>query len=112
MARKRKVAKDDSHNALPEYRILIELARRARHEVQDLLKAAEKRDIGKGTLNKGLKNVEVPMEQMVEYIEKTLDDVSRLRRRIIKKVDLEELEIDLKEVGSRLKLMFDHSNEW
>jgi hypothetical protein len=112
MASKKKAATSGSHTATPEFRILIELARRARHEVQALLKRTEARNITKVELDTGLEKVEEPMRQMVDYINDTLGDVSKLKRDQSQKIDTEELEIHLLEVGTRLKLMFDHSNEW
>jgi len=109
MASKKKVA--TTHTAAPEFRILIELSRRARHEVQDLLKRTAAGNITKVELNTRLKNVEIPMKQMLDYINETLDEVSRMRRDQTRITDTGELETDLREVGKRLKLMFDHSNE-
>jgi len=98
MGSKRKVAKNGSRNALPEYRILIELARRARHEVHDLWEGTKNGKITKREMNTGLKNVEIPMEQMVAYIEKTLKDVSKLR-----KAKKKHTKVDLKVMESRLQ---------
>jgi Ca2+-binding EF-hand superfamily protein len=112
MASKKKVATSGSHTAGPEFRILIELSQRARYEVQHLLKRAETGNITKVELNTVLKKVELQMKQMLDYINETLDEVSRLKRDQTRKIDIEELETRLLEVRTRLKLMVDHSNDW
>jgi hypothetical protein len=105
MASKKKVA-------TPEFRIIIELSRRSTHEVKKLLKQLEAGAISKAELNTGLTKVEAPIKQMLDYIDAILDDVSKLKRAQAGKIATKALEADLVEVGKRLKLMYNHWNDF
>jgi len=104
-------SKTSGSHKLPEFRILIELSRRAKHQVKELLKRTETGSFSKGELSTGLNDIEEPLKQMLDYVRGTLDDVSKIKRSQGQTINKDELNAELKEVGKRVKLMIDHSNE-
>ena len=110
MASKRSVTARGSHKA-PKVKILIELSRRARREVEKLLKGSETGTITNAELNAGLKEAEVPLQQMRDYIDATLSDMSKLMKRTqASTITKKELNIKLDAMRKRVKRMLNHSN--
>jgi hypothetical protein len=110
MASKKKVAKRGS-NKTPKVKILIELSRRARREVEKLLRSSKAGTITKAELNTGLKQAEAPLKQMLVYITATLNDMSRLQKRARgKTIDLKDLNAKLDVMRKRVKRMLNHTN--
>jgi hypothetical protein len=110
MASKRSVTERGSHK-VPKVKILIELSRRARREVDKLFKRSEAGTITNAELNTGLKEAEVPLEQMRDYINTTLSDMSKLLKRSqTSTISKKELNIKLNVVRKRVKRMLNHSN--
>jgi hypothetical protein len=98
--------------AAPEFRILIELSRRARVELNKLLRVTEAvKTIDSATFNAGLEKAEAPLRQMLDYIEETLQELSKLKQGQAKMLGTKNLNVQLEEVGHRVQLMFNHS-EW
>jgi hypothetical protein len=110
MASKKTVTKSGSNKA-PKVRILIELSRRARREVEKLLRSSKAGTITESELNTGLKQAEVPLKQMLDYINATLDDMSKLLKRTHgKTIKSKELSTKLDVVRRRVKRMLNHTN--
>jgi hypothetical protein len=110
MASKRSVTAKGSQKA-PKVKILIELSRRAKREVDKLLKRSEAGTITNAELNTGLKEAEVPLRQMRDYIDATLSDMSKLLKRTrASTITEKQLNIKLYAVRKRVKLMLNHSN--
>jgi hypothetical protein len=110
MASKKTVTKKVSHKT-PKVRILIELSRRARREVEKLLRSNKAGTITKSELNTGLKQAEVPLKQMLVYINATLDDMSKLLKRTQgQAINSKQLNIKLDVVRRRVKRMLNHTN--
>jgi hypothetical protein len=108
MASKKKLTKSGSQT--PKVRILIQLSRRAKAEVVKLFKRTKAGTITKEELNTGLQKVEAPLKQMLNYINATLDDLSRLKRDQTRTLATTDLKIRLRQVGKRVKRMFNHGN--
>jgi chromosome condensin MukBEF complex kleisin-like MukF subunit len=110
MASKRSVTARGSHK-VPRVKILIELSRRARREVEKLLKRSEAGTIDNAELKKGLKEAEVPLRQMRDYINATLSDMSKLLKRTqASTITEKELNTKLNAVRKQVKRMLNHSN--
>jgi hypothetical protein len=110
MATKRSVTKKGSNKA-PKFKILIQLSTRARREVEKLLKRSEAGTISNAQLNTGLKKAEAPLEQMLDYINATLSDMSTLLKGAQNStMTKKQLNIKLIAVRKRVKLMINHSN--
>lgn len=110
MASKRSVTARGSHKA-PKVKILIELSRRARREVEKLLRHSEAGTITNAELKTGLKHAEVPLRQMRDYINATLSDISKLLKRTqTSTITKRELNIKLDAMRKRVKRMLNHSN--
>jgi hypothetical protein len=110
MASKKTATKKVSHEA-PKVRILIELSRRARREVDRLLKSNKAGTMTESELNAGLKQAEVPLKQMLDYINATLDDMSKLLKRTQgQAINSKQLSIKLDVVRRRVKRMLNHTN--
>lgn len=110
MASKRSVTARGSHKA-PKVKILIELSRRARREVEKLLRRSEAGTIDNVELTKGLKEAEVPLQQMRDYIDATLSDMSKLLKRTqASTITKKELNTKLNAVRKQVKRMLNHSN--
>jgi hypothetical protein len=109
MASKNSVTKKASRKA-PKTEILIKLSRRARREVEKLLKRSEAGTITHAELNAGLKEAEAPLKQMLDYITKTLEDMLRLQKRTRgTTIDLKDLNAKLKAVRKSVYRLLNHS---
>ena len=110
MASKKTVTKKGSHKA-PKVRILIELSRRARREVEKLLRSNKAGTITEAELSTGLKQAEVPLKQMLVYINATLNDMSKLLKRTQgQAMNSKQLNTKLDVVRRRVKRMLNHTN--
>ena len=108
MASKKTVTKKGSHKA-PKVKVLIQLSRRAKRELDKLLKRSEAGTITKGQLNTGLKEVAAPLKQMLDYIDVTLDDLSKLQKlNAIKTIATKQLNVDLQEIHRSVSRMLNH----
>jgi hypothetical protein len=110
MASKKSVTKKGSHK-VPKIKILIELSRRARREVDKLFKRSEAGTITNAEMNTGLKEAETPLKQMRDYIDTTLSDMSKLLKRTeANTITKKQLNIKLNVVRKRVKRMLNHGN--
>jgi hypothetical protein len=110
MASKKSVTKRGSHK-VPKIKILIELSRRARRDVEKLLKRSEAGTITNAEMSTGLKEAEEPLEQMRDYINTTLSDMSKLLKLTqASTITKRELNIKLNVVRKRVKRMLNHGN--
>lgn len=95
----------------PKVKVLIELSRRARREVETLLRRSEAGTITMAEMKAGLKQAEAPLKQMLGYINNTLDDVSKLLKRTESKtINLKEFNAKLNVVRKQVKGMLNHTN--
>ena len=79
--------------------------------MEKLLKHSEAGTITNAELNTGLKEAEVPLKQMLDYINTTLDDLSKLLKRTqASTITKKELNIKLNVVRKRVKRMLNHGN--
>ena|ERR1700722_5665330 len=111
MAPRKKVAQKRSQQT-PKNQVLIKLSRRALREAKALLKRSEAGTITKAKLSSGLKQLEVPLQLMVGYINTTLKDVSKLRTDASSAINAAKLNIELKEVSKKVNRMLDHGGPW
>lgn len=110
MASKRKVAAKVS-NKVPKVKILIELSRRARREIDKLVRRSEAGTITNVEVSRGLKEAEVPLQQMRDYIDTTLSDVaSLLKRAQASTITKKQMDIKLIAVRKQVKRMLNHEN--
>jgi len=110
MAAKRSVKPRETHK-IPKVKILIELSRRARREVDKLLRRSEAGTITSADLNAGLKEAEVPLQLMRNYIDSTLSDMSKLLKLArASSISKREMNIKLNIVRKRVKRMLNHGN--
>lgn len=110
MAAKKSVKKKPA-DAAPENRILIQLSRRAKREVDKLLKRSEAGTITGTDLSSGLKEAGTSLKQMRDYITATLDEMSALRKLAeSKSITKKQLDTELVAVRRLVKLMFNHGN--
>ena len=110
MASKKTVAKKRSPKD-PKVKILIELSRRARREVDKLLKQSIAGTIDSAELNMGLNEAEAPLKQMLDYVKTTLSDLSQLQKlSLTRTLSKKQLNTKLKAVRRRMKLMSNHGN--
>jgi hypothetical protein len=109
MASKKKVTTSGSQ--IPKFRILIQLSQRAAAEMVKLFRRTKAGTITKEELNARLQKVEAPLKQMLNYINGTLDELASLKRDQ-PTLARGELKIRLKQVGIRVKRMFNWNNNW
>jgi hypothetical protein len=107
MAARNKVAKKRPQTT-PTNKILIKLSGRAMREANALLKHSEAGTITKAQLSSGLKQLEVPLQQMVGYLNTTIKDVSKLRSDA-DALGTPKLNIELKKVRKKVNRLLDHS---
>lgn len=77
-------------------------------EANALFKESEKGTITKAELSTGLKQLEVPLQQMVGYISTTVREVSKLRIDA-NALGAEKLNIELKKVKKKVNRLLDHT---
>jgi hypothetical protein len=107
----KKTVRSKGAHETPKVRIFIELSRRARRELQKLLKSGEAGTLSNADLKTGLDEVKEPLGEMVEYINVTLADMAELIKStrgkpVITKAGVNKLKI----VRRRVKLMLNHGN--
>ena len=107
MASKKTATKRVSHKA-PKVKVLIQLSKRAKRELDKLLKRSKAGTITKGQLNAGLKDVAAPLKQMLDYVDVTLDDLSKLQKLDVKTSTTKQLNLDLQEIHRSVSRMLNH----
>jgi len=109
MASKKTVTKRAARK-VPKVKVLIQLSRRAKREMDKLLKGSKTGTITQRQLNTGLKEVAAPLKQMLKYIDATLDGVSKLQKRTAaSSISPKQLNTKLLELDSGVNRMLDHS---
>lgn len=107
MAARTKVAKKRPQTT-PTTKIVITLSKRARQEANALFKESERGTITKAQLSTGLRQLEVPLQQMVGYISTAAKDVAKLRTEV-NAFGPAKLKIELKKVKKKVNRLLDHT---
>jgi hypothetical protein len=112
MASKKSSAKKGTRKAR-EVKVLIKLSKRAFKDMKWLLKKSRAGKIGMTEVAKGLKEVKVPLEQMVQYIDATLGEITSLAKETeLRRITPRKLNTDLLEITERVNRMLDHGGDW
>lgn len=110
MVSKKKVPAKRS-NKVPKSKILIELSRRARREIDKLVRRSEAGTLTDVEASTGLKETKVTLQEMRDYIDTALSDVSNLLERTdTSLITSKQLKIKLIAVRKQVKRMLWHGN--